>query len=610
MKKIKKTFIVVNLSNISLYDTDYSNAFILNDLSLDTKNLIQYIRLKQYQKNIIDRNVIIVADDTIKKSIDMELIQNSIVDAVWLTINQLKTNRLTNMFNYHCISDLDMGLNITDEVEISDDPIACKSAIINRLNYILKSQLPNLMTEMELSRYKRGNEINISSAMPGENFKIILKDSNSTLYVQMKIVNERLTCNLEEFAQKIYEKKKYTILFEKKVNNTILRYWFDSDVVFDNGEISYLPRQEYDIVTVDETKENISISSFSNNKVKLIHRFISKEEKIVNFATPLNRHAYICNFKSKGMKLIKVDTRTVNRIYQTSAMYINPEQEQYNINQGIKYEDGCYFSLNSKAQPEKLLVTFPGFNTSTNINYAVTKLGSMKERLSNVSVLAFQDYSLQYGSYMVYDENGEELTKLIISKIKDTLNKAKLSEEDLVFYGNSKGGSIALQYTKEFPKARFIVDAPQIEVRTKPLNGIVKHHFDETIYLKNDFRNLICMKNENIYYGYSESDIGSNANILNDKIGTNYNSFNNLTHGHVIRAVLPVSIDLCVDKTIWKTVDISYIEEMSEQESITILQQKVPDRWQFIEVERLNKEFEPFFIIIDGKNVSYLTLNT
>lgn len=111
---------------------------------------------------------------------------------------------------------------------------------------------------------------------------------------------------------------------------------------------------------------------------------------------------------------------------------------------------------------KKLLITFPGFLTvGEKLQYPVT---TIKEVVTNKII--FQDRYSVHGTYMLIDDEGHYLDESIIAYIQDFMRKHEIMEKDIVFFGTSKGGSIALRIGSYFRDSQIISVAPQTNIET------------------------------------------------------------------------------------------------------------------------------------------------
>lgn len=148
-----------------------------------------------------------------------------------------------------------------------------------------------------------------------------------------------------------------------------------------------------------------------------------------------------------------------------SHKIFHPDQISFDIKYGIKefvYEgESIFYSLTGNiTNPRKCLITFPGVSNFDNVNYRLSAMTSLQSRLHDVLILAFQDKESVYGNYMYETENGIRIKSIATKSIRELNVRYNFNQSDLIFYGNSKGASIAIDYIDEFPDSRYFIDIP------------------------------------------------------------------------------------------------------------------------------------------------------
>lgn len=232
------------------------------------------------------------------------------------------------------------------------------------------------------------------------------------------------------------------------------------------------------------------------------------------------------------------------------------------------------------------------------------KLSSYQEQLTDFAILSFQDFSLVAGSYLMYDQNKNLADFKIVEIINQKLKQLNLKENNLVMYGNSKGGTIALRFSKYFSEAIVIADGPQIDVQKKGFNPIIKYHNDQKILEENNFISYLNQNNKNIFLGYSESDIDSTCGIINEKLGVNRRVYHDLNHSETIHKLLPLSVDIMINSQ----------KQQQNYELIKIkeLQKKLKDYDVYLQLNNheiffVNKEEKIIenmdYLVVEGKKV-------
>lgn len=170
-------------------------------------------------------------------------------------------------------------------------------------------------------------------------------------------------------------------------------------------------------------------------------------------------------------------------------------QITYDKKHNIINDESLIYALNgNKSNPKKILVTFPGFMLSTSdIQYPLTMFGSFlknKYIMDNYLIIAFQDRYFASGTYMLFNDDKVEMKKKIEEKIVNLSKKYSIKENDIVFFGASKGGSIAINTIENFPLATLIISVPQMDIE---------------YYLKN--RSTLVLPSKNVYADAKIPDI-------------------------------------------------------------------------------------------------------
>lgn len=239
------------------------------------------------------------------------------------------------------------------------------------------------------------------------------------------------------------------------------------------------------------------------------------------------------NIKIYDMELFKI-------IFEDKRIY-SDTQTEYNKKFEVINEDGISYSF-KKGINNKLVITFLGFSgyVKTQLYHPVNLLKRFEE-YKEFNILSFQDDNFLCGSAYVYNDNFENIINKYLYKIKETIKLLNVKEEDLIFYGTSKGGYAALLYASFFPKSKFISLGPVLDFykwnETYYAGKIINHYVNkfnlnyETINLIND---------EQIgYIAYASDDdseqqyITSQRNVIVENFeGTHNNVINKLRIDH------------------------------------------------------------------------------
>ena len=203
-----------------------------------------------------------------------------------------------------------------------------------------------------------------------------------------------------------------------------------------------------------------------------------------------------------------------------SHKIFHPDQIAFDKKYGIKefvYEgESIFYSLTGNVtNPRKCLITFPGVSNFDNVNYRLSAMTSLQSRLHDVLILAFQDKESVYGNYMYETENGTRI-KSIATKLIGELNvRYNFNQSDLIFYGNSKGASIAIDYIDDFPGSRYFIDIPQLDLYNyAPQNPLMRYSLGEKArHYYNYMESLPALKNKNVTYSFAENDFDASRGM-------------------------------------------------------------------------------------------------
>lgn len=147
--------------------------------------------------------------------------------------------------------------------------------------------------------------------------------------------------------------------------------------------------------------------------------------------------------------------------------WTTPQQRAYDAKYGVKQHEHMYYSLRGNLEsPSHLIVTFPGFGpSSTRISYAVSYLQFLgHDVLERAAVLAFQDRYGVAGTYMRFDSGGNPIIGDVMEEVEAVRRRLGVAEENVVLFGASKGGTIALFAAEGMPRARLLLVVPQLDL--------------------------------------------------------------------------------------------------------------------------------------------------
>ncbi|MFU0882262.1 hypothetical protein HV265_03610 [Citrobacter sp. RHBSTW-00678] len=234
---------------------------------------------------------------------------------------------------------------------------------------------------------------------------------------------------------------------------------------------------------------------------------------------------------------LKANPDEVKLIFCKGKVY-HPDQlafdEKYGIEEYHSGKGNIYYSLSGETvEPSKILVTFPGVSNFDNINYRLSAMTSLQSRLKNVLIVAFQDKESVFGNYMFKTTSGDLIKPVVSEFINKLIEKYNINTSDVIFYGNSKGGSIAIDYIDIFRDSIFFIDIPQLELYDYDAQNAlmrfslgvdVRKHYSFSEYLPS-------IKNKNVTYSFAENDFDNTRGIpLKSYSGMNVAMLKDMEH--------------------------------------------------------------------------------
>lgn len=234
--------------------------------------------------------------------------------------------------------------------------------------------------------------------------------------------------------------------------------------------------------------------------------------------------------------------------------YTTPQQLKYDKQYGVKQHGDVYYSLRGNTtNPKKILLTFPGFGPSTSrISYAVSYLKALTDNdLTDTLMVCFQDRYLAAGSYMMVDNPGRPLYSRVRDIIFGFAARFKVANENVMFFGASKGGSIAIHYAQEFPEAQLLLAVPQMSLPyyfNKPFfrNNLFQNPAISSLVQPQELLRRYFDEGRRIDYFYTNNDELSNHSLIEFACDVpNLTKYRvNGVHGAVARAALPAMLGL------------------------------------------------------------------
>ena len=202
--------------------------------------------------------------------------------------------------------------------------------------------------------------------------------------------------------------------------------------------------------------------------------------------------------------------------------FTTPQQLKYDHQYGVEQHGDVYYSLRGNTtNPKKLLITFPGFGPSTSrISYAVSYLKAITDTdLKDTLMVCFQDRYLAAGSYMMVDSAGRPLYDRVWRAIEDLRSQYDIDPTEMLLFGASKGGSIAIHYAKDFPDAQLLLAVPQMNLPyyfNKPFfrDNLFRNHALHDIEQPETLLRRYFAEGRRIDYFYTNSDELSNHSLI------------------------------------------------------------------------------------------------
>ncbi|MFK0008713.1 hypothetical protein ACIQTZ_16830 [Paenarthrobacter sp. NPDC090520] len=202
--------------------------------------------------------------------------------------------------------------------------------------------------------------------------------------------------------------------------------------------------------------------------------------------------------------------------------FTTPQQIKYDEQYGVEQHGDAYYSVRGNTtDPKRMLLTFPGFGPSTTrISFAVSYLKGITDAdLEDTLMVCFQDRYLAAGSYMMVDNAGRPLDGRINAAIEKLRGQFNIDPARMLFFGASKGASIAIRYARNFPAARLVLAVPQMNL---------PYYFSKPFFKDNLYRNRAFREAEQpedllrqyfaegrtIDYFYTNSDELSNHSLI------------------------------------------------------------------------------------------------
>ncbi|SDT18562.1 hypothetical protein SAMN04489752_3613 [Brevibacterium siliguriense] len=267
---------------------------------------------------------------------------------------------------------------------------------------------------------------------------------------------------------------------------------------------------------------------------------------------PLEYRNFVVTSSNKADFQLDIDSGYTLQIGH--GTFSTPQQREYDKKYGVRQHGNVFYSLRGNTtSPSKVIVTFPGFGPSTSrISYAVSYLKDLTDsELADTLMICFQDRYLAAGSYMLVDSAGRSVIDEVNAVIDGYMQKHDIDDSQMLMFGASKGGSIAVQYADRFPKAQLLLAVPQMHLRyylNKPFfrDNLFKQDGLHDVPQPETLLRKYFSEGRTVHYFYTLEDEQSNFSLIETIADVE-----NLTkyrfdgkHGDVARKALPTMMGI------------------------------------------------------------------
>lgn len=234
---------------------------------------------------------------------------------------------------------------------------------------------------------------------------------------------------------------------------------------------------------------------------------------------------------------LKYKSKNIQLLFTQEKKY-HPEQIAFDqkhaiISHSLEQESVYYAVYGNIHSPNKILITFPGVSNMDNVHHRLSALTSLHSKLKNVLIIAFQDKEGVYGNYMFKTLRNYSIRPIVVSLIYGLKTKYSLNNEDIIFYGNSKGATIAIDYINKFPDSYFFIDIPQLDLYNyKSQNDLFRYTLGEEARKYYFYKeSLPKLENERVFYSFGENDHDSSCAIpIKNFSGINVSMLKDMKH--------------------------------------------------------------------------------
>lgn len=258
--------------------------------------------------------------------------------------------------------------------------------------------------------------------------------------------------------------------------------------------------------------------------------------------------------KSKDASNFSLDIDVPYKLAISRGSFTTPQQREYDLKYNVVQHGDVFYSLRgNKVNPKKIFITFPGFGPSTaRVSYAVSNLKDITDQdLSDTLMICFQDRYLAAGSYLMVDDSGVPLFDRVHQTIEKFRERFGIDQSEILLFGASKGGSIALHYAQGFPQAQLLLAVPQMDLPyyfNKPFfkNNLFMNPVLRSLEQPKDLLQKYFKEGRRIDYFYTNDD--ELSNLSNIEFAADVPNLTKCRvagpHGAVARAALPAMLGI------------------------------------------------------------------
>ncbi len=198
----------------------------------------------------------------------------------------------------------------------------------------------------------------------------------------------------------------------------------------------------------------------------------------------------------QGKKYIEINSTMDIIDYSFSDSRNKTLREEKFVNESFS---DVNFSYLEKPGINKLIFTFSGFAQSGKLEnmFPVSFNKAVNEAFYNSTIVSIIDEFDLKGTYLQYDDDYKEILDVVEKFIRSKIKEYGHTEEEVMFFGGSKGGSIASLFLEKFPRSKFVLVVPQMDLlaynKTKPnhMFPIISAVKSQKINFIYDFESLI-----------------------------------------------------------------------------------------------------------------------